>query len=59
VGRESLSGRFKGKREILAQPGPKPLCSPEEEAGMLKHCLEMADLGYGYDVLQIRTLPHI
>ena len=56
VSRKALSQRLKGELPVLAGLGRNPILNADEEARVVKHCLEMADLGYGYDAIQVRNI---
>jgi hypothetical protein len=54
--RKALSQRHFGQLPVHAGLGRNPILSGTEEQTLVKHCIDMADLGYEYDVLQIRNL---
>ena len=56
VDRKALRKRVEGEISIDAKVGPSTLLSVKEEIKLVQHCLDMATLGYGYDVIQIRNI---
>ena len=56
VERRALRERIEGNRETEAKVGKKSLLSNEEENCLVNHLMEMAELGFGYEAVQIRTL---
>jgi hypothetical protein len=56
VDRKALRKRVEGILILNAHVGRSSYFTKEEEQRLVQHCLDMADLGYGYDLIQIRNL---
>ena len=56
VDRKSLRMRVEGELTLDSHVGNKGFLTMEQEQKLVQHCLDMARLGYGYDVLQIRNI---
>jgi hypothetical protein len=56
VDRKAFSLRLAGKMDISAHAGNQQIFSEEQESKIVKHCMEMADLGFGYDAIQVKNI---
>ena len=56
VGRKSLTSRLNGTVIEGAGSGRKPILTVAEEEIVVRHLLDMAELGFGYDAHQARAL---
>jgi len=56
VDRKALRERSKGARTIETHPGRKSFLTKEEEDCLVTHLIDMAEIGFGYDAVQIRIL---
>lgn len=59
VERKALSKRHNGELDVEAKVGPRPFLSQEEEDSLSKHLIDMASMGFGYDVIQVKTLVRL
>jgi hypothetical protein len=46
--------RVDGELSMSAHVGNQGFLNHDQEEKLVQHCLDMASVGYGYDVLQIR-----
>jgi hypothetical protein len=56
VDRKSLRKRAEGELTLSSHQGRIGFLPQAEEKRLAQHCIEMAQLGYGYDVIQIRNI---
>ena len=56
IDRKALSERLDGDRNVEARVGPRGYLSALEEHKLAQHLVDMASLGFGYDVYQAKVL---
>ena len=54
----TLKRRFDGLLAVDARPGPSTVLTREEEDKLYQYCLDMADMGYGLTIEDIKVVAY-